>query len=398
MTATVSNNVTAGNAAENPAPGTPAYVTFNGFVDFKGTLQEAVQLATNSSFAVLTFSGLNPSMRYGFKGSAVRGNGTYTNRWSKVSILGAAYAAPNHTSNALTTAQAPTDLGPSDAAFCFGVNTNANQGDMAVWEDIDPGPDGTFQIVSTRYIGFVPNGGSSILGVPHAYAITGARLQEFPPEAVSIATGPSPSALTIEQGQSAGFQISAVGTFPRYQWYREDGQPIVRSTGTNNSTLTITNADPANAGVYRVRVSNSLGSIASDPVTLTVNADATPPTVVSALAYADGTNFLISFSEPLDTTKALQTTAFQIHLTAGAGNLAMYRAAFTNGTNVLLSTAGPRSANGNYSVTITPGAVADKYGNTVSATEAPISVQLYLLSFSGTAWKYRVDGVAGWRL
>src|SRR6476659_7512911 len=36
MSSFVSNSVTPGAAAANPAIGTPAYSTFNGFVDFKG--------------------------------------------------------------------------------------------------------------------------------------------------------------------------------------------------------------------------------------------------------------------------------------------------------------------------------------------------------------------------
>src|SRR5205085_7165029 len=69
---------------------------------------EAIQLASNNSFVVLTFSNLNPSLRYNFKGSAVRGGtGDYTNRWTKITILGATSAAAAHTANALTSVQAP---------------------------------------------------------------------------------------------------------------------------------------------------------------------------------------------------------------------------------------------------------------------------------------------------
>src|SRR5947209_522282 len=175
----VSNSVTTGAAAATPAVGTPVYNTFNGFVDFKGiSPPESIQLLTNNSFVVLTFSNLNPGLRFNFKGSAVRGGADYTNRWTKVTILGADSAAAAHTANALTSVQAPADLGPNDVAICFGQNHLPNQGDMAVWDDINPGADGTFQIVCTRYIGFVPNG-TSLAGAPHGYAITGVRLQEF---------------------------------------------------------------------------------------------------------------------------------------------------------------------------------------------------------------------------
>src|SRR5437868_11852783 len=86
MSSFVSNSVTTGAAAAAPAPGTPAYNTFNGFVDFKGSPNEAIQITTNSSFIVLTFSNLNPGLRYNFKVSAVRGGADYINRWTKITI------------------------------------------------------------------------------------------------------------------------------------------------------------------------------------------------------------------------------------------------------------------------------------------------------------------------
>src|SRR5712671_985713 len=97
MSSFVSNSVATGATASTPAAGTPAYNTFNGFVDFKGSPNEAIQLTTNNSFVVLTFSNLNPGLRYNFKGSAVRGGADYTNRWTKVTILGADSAAAAHT-------------------------------------------------------------------------------------------------------------------------------------------------------------------------------------------------------------------------------------------------------------------------------------------------------------
>ena len=259
----VSNNVTPGSASSTPAPGTPAYNTFNGFVDFKGSPSEAIQLASNNSFVVLTFSNLNPSLRYNFKGSAVRGGtGDYTNRWTKITILGATSAAAAHTANALTSVQAPSDLGPNDVAICFGQNNLPNQGDMAVWDDINPGSDGIFQIVCTRYVGYVPNGSS--LGLP-AYAITGIRLQEFFPDPAIIMSGPSPSSASVDEGQTASFQVIVSGTAPKFEWVREDGQPLQHAVATNRSTLTLTNIDFADAGAYRVRVFNSISIKDSDP-------------------------------------------------------------------------------------------------------------------------------------
>src|ERR1051325_6186114 len=111
LTATTNGTGTAistGGTAAEPAAGTPAYITFNGFVTFGSTSMSAIQVPANS-FHVYTFSNLNPNARYNFKGTAVRGGAAsnYTNRWTKVTIVGADAATPNHTANAVTTAQAP---------------------------------------------------------------------------------------------------------------------------------------------------------------------------------------------------------------------------------------------------------------------------------------------------
>ena len=52
----------------------------------------------------------------------------------------------------------------------------STSGDMADWENIDPGPDGTFTVNSYQYTGTVPGGSSS--GIK-GYGMTGFRLEEF---------------------------------------------------------------------------------------------------------------------------------------------------------------------------------------------------------------------------
>jgi hypothetical protein len=403
LTSTLSNNITPpaavsfGSAAGMPAAGTPAYNTFDTFVDFIGSPQAAVQVPSNC-FVVLTFSNLNPSLRYSFKGSAVRGSiatPSYSNRWTKVTILDVESATAYHTSNALTSLHAPADLAANEAALLFGQNHLPNQGDMAGWEDIGPGTDGMFKVVCTKYTGFVPNGTSrDVVGVtsPYGYAITGIRLEEMTPEPVMIISGPTPSSLEVEQRQTAEFTVTASGTGPRYEWFRPDGQPITGALNTNTATLTFTNAQPANSGTYRVRVSNSLSSLTSDPVTLTVNSDATPPSLVSALGLVDGTNIVLGFSEPLSTSPSLSPDAFHVHLTAGGGVLSVVSATITNATNVLIVTSAKRSSNVNYTVAVDANAVRDLNAVPFSGGERPLVVQIYLLSFTGTSWKYNAQG------
>jgi hypothetical protein len=84
-----------------------------------------------------------------------------------------------------------------------------------------------------------------------------------------IATQPLSQAVIA--GQTASFTVVALGT-STYQWYF-NGNPI---PGATTATLTITGAQPANAGTYSVTVTNASGSMPSNAVILTVNV---PPSI-----------------------------------------------------------------------------------------------------------------------
>ncbi len=84
---------------------------------------------------------------------------------------------------------------------------------------------------------------------------------------VSPSISDQPDSLTITDGQSALFSVSASGTSIGYQW-KKDGSNI---GGANSSTYAIATADISDSGSYSVVVSNSCGSIESSPAILTVN-------------------------------------------------------------------------------------------------------------------------------
>ncbi|MES2730951.1 MAG: PQQ-dependent sugar dehydrogenase [Bacteroidota bacterium] len=84
-----------------------------------------------------------------------------------------------------------------------------------------------------------------------------------------------PASLSITQGQTATFSASASGAQPlSYQWQKNG----ITISGANANSYTIASVQPANAGQYRVIVSNSAGSATSNAATLTVTAFNTPPT------------------------------------------------------------------------------------------------------------------------
>lgn len=80
---------------------------------------------------------------------------------------------------------------------------------------------------------------------------------------------------TVQPGQSASFTVTVAGgaTPFSYQW-----QDLVNGTwtnvGTNSATLLLTNVTAADAGTYRVFVSNALGRDVSTNATLSVRAPA----------------------------------------------------------------------------------------------------------------------------
>lgn len=76
-----------------------------------------------------------------------------------------------------------------------------------------------------------------------------------------------PQSITVTNGGVAAFGVTSGGAEPfSFQW-RHNGIDI---PGQTNSTLVVSNAQLAQAGNYRVRVSNRVGAVLSDAATLTV--------------------------------------------------------------------------------------------------------------------------------
>jgi hypothetical protein len=93
-----------------------------------------------------------------------------------------------------------------------------------------------------------------------------------------LGTAPSiitqPASLAVLAGSNATFAATAAGTPPlSYQW-RFNGTNLAGATSTS---LTLANVQPAQAGNYSVRVTNTFGSVISSNALLTVTL---PPTCV----------------------------------------------------------------------------------------------------------------------
>ena len=95
--------------------------------------------------------------------------------------------------------------------------------------------------------------------------------------APSILTQPVNQVLTT--GQTATFSISASGTAPlTYQWRKNSTRVVGATSGTYTTAATST-ADSGSQ--FSVVVSNSAGSVTSNTATLTVNAAALAPSIVT---------------------------------------------------------------------------------------------------------------------
>ena len=119
-----------------------------------------------------------------------------------------------------------------------------------------------------------------------------------------------PQPITVNQGSSAVFEVTASGAEPlEYQWFGPDALPL---PGANASVLQLSLVQSAQAGPYHVRVRNPVGEVFSESGELTV---VVPPSIdvppVSQLAARGGSvTFLVkaSGSEPLSYQWFFQAT------------------------------------------------------------------------------------------
>ncbi len=102
---------------------------------------------------------------------------------------------------------------------------------------------------------------------------------------VPITVTTQPSSVTVLQGASVVFSVSATGTAPiTYQW-RKGG---VNITGATSASYSIPATVGGDAGSYDVVLINAAGSVTSAPATLTVNVPITVTTQPSSLTVNQG--------------------------------------------------------------------------------------------------------------
>ena len=184
----------------------------------------------------------------------------------------------------------------------------------------------------------------------------------------AAATAPSitsqPASSTVTAGQQASFTVAATGTAPfSYQWQKmvsgnwnnvTNGGDI---TGATTATLSFSASVAADAGQYRVSVTNTAGNATSNTVTLTVNLAA--PTGLTATA--GNTQVALSW------TAVSGATSYNVYRsTASGGEVKINTSAVT--TTSYTDTGLTNGTQYFYEVTEVTGGVESGKSNEVSAT------------------------------
>ncbi|MEY2407860.1 MAG: large repetitive protein, partial [Verrucomicrobiota bacterium] len=193
-----------------------------------------------------------------------------------------------------------------------------------------------------------------------------------------------PQNLARVTGQNAAFVVSASGSEPLvFQWEFE----LADLAGETNAVLVLTNVQPAQAGLYRVRVANAVRSVTSDSARLTV---IEPPAFIT---------------QPQGRTNFAGSTAT---LNASAtGTLPLHYQWFFNGTTLLAGETAPvltlsnlqQSQTGTYTVVVTnSGGAVSSSGALLTVIEADFGDAPQALGYPTTlafhgAWHRILPGV-----
>ena len=224
------------------------------------------------------------------------------------------------------------------------------------------------------------------------------------PAAPSIATQPSPATVTV--GGTATFTVVATGTAPLSYVWRKAGTAISGNTSAATATLTLTNAQAADAANYDVVVSNGIGSAA------TSNAAALTVTTVtsSQLAYNGGTitqtfdtlpssgNFTLSGAGPfaLNATpiSASGLAGWSIAKISGTGANELFTVGTGSANSGSVYSFGSASATDRALGTLLSGTVGSAFG-LVLVNNTGQTVTQFTLSYNGEQWRYGAGTLGG---
>jgi hypothetical protein len=364
-------------ASNDPNMGTPAYNLFNGIVDVGGSVATGTPgsdegiiglRVSDMNVVTLTFSNLDTSQRYLFRGTSVRGN-NYVDRWAMYEIH-AASSVDAHVDGSGTNNIFTADTFPAAGLTAGQVVLNSGEnrvGSLVGWNDIVPNPDGTFSITEQQWAGATPFGNAAAgAAAAYGYGMNAIMLAEIftgPPSAPSIVV--QPAGVTNSEGQVARLQVIATGTPPlTYQWYSGTPPSGVAIVGATRATYSVTNTAgsgkgwsvPSDSGDYYVVVTGALAPPAtSSKAKVLVHADTNPPVFLYATCDATDPHVVTLFlSEPVDNSDGRVTETFNWAITdvPGGGDLAVTAIEYIPGsTTITFTNFLPRDPNLTYQIT-----------------------------------------------
>jgi hypothetical protein len=163
----VSDTSGSANGEPQPLPGTPAYAVFGGIVDFSNRL---VYYGNSGWWVEITFTGLNPSKKYTFATTAIRGY-DYPTRLTLFTLSGH-ISAENNSSNGIYLKNG------NQSVLAAGGNYKDTTGYIVRWDNIRVNGTGQFKVRAEAYT-----------SVYQAYPFGGFMLQEIGNAAPSVSAG-----------------------------------------------------------------------------------------------------------------------------------------------------------------------------------------------------------------
>jgi PKD repeat protein len=179
---------------------------------------------------------------------------------------------------------------------CYRTPSGAVLASQLLWEYGNSNVDNTAAV--TFGLTVLTNGDARLLAAGNAAIWLNGWVPQLAPNILT-----NPVSVTVTAGVTAVFSVSATGVpDPSYQWIK-DGTNLV---GATSVTLTITNAQDGDAGLYSVVVSNSAGSVTSGSATLTI-IDLPPVADFSGAPTTGPTPLAVTFT---DTSTGIITNRF----------------------------------------------------------------------------------------
>lgn len=152
---------------------------------------------------------------------------------------------------------------------------------------------------------------------------------------------------SVAQEASTTLLAAASGSpAPRFQWF-QNGVPLPSET---NEALVISSMEAVNAGNYFSVAFNSEGSVTSRTAVVIHLPDTNGPSLLYAFGQASLTEILVVFSEPPETSAAVDNFGWEIVSADGGTLLTVLFGTMTDDTTLVLSTAEQRDPNTVYVV------------------------------------------------